>query len=235
MGDRLRWINRRCILLREPSPQGVGDAWLRAERHCGDPARIGCVPQEHGIRIATIPLRAASPSERMVQPTRVLELFSCLRHAPAMPADPAAPAPPLQPDWLDAATLRAMELARDRALAWGKGAREAAEAAHAVAWAHHPALPMTMLADAVALVVPDPEGLTAAAPACPGDWLPAAPEEVAEALAYALRFGSDGKARRLGGVELVTLAATQLVEHLTRCRMVVMRRPRPKLHGGTFG
>ena len=138
------------------------------------------------------------------------------------------------PSWLAAITLRAMTEARDRRLAWGGDARAAAQAAAEVARAHHPALPMRMLAEAVAAVVPDPEGRPDRPPP---DWhgealRPATEQEVAESLSYALRFGADGKPRRTGAEQLAPLAAAQLVRHLERARFVVMRRPAARPHPG---
>lgn len=68
--------------------------------------------------------------------------------------DPATPPPPEAPDWLDRATLRAMEAARDRRLAQGADAAAAAEEAAAVARGHHPALPARMIGEAAAAVMP---------------------------------------------------------------------------------
>ena len=138
------------------------------------------------------------------------------------------------PPWLDAITLRAMAAARDRRLAWGGDARAAARAAAEIARAHHPALPMRMIAEAVAAVVPDPQGHPEASPP---DWngealRPASEQEVAESLSYALRFGADGKPRRTGAEQLAPLAAAQLVRHLERARFVVMRRPAARPHPG---
>jgi len=127
-----------------------------------------------------------------------------------------------------------------RAAAWGHHARQTADAVREVLLTHYPALPMPMpmpmIAEAVAAVVPDPEGRPSALPEWHGEPLsPVAAAEVAEALAYALRFGLDGKARRTGFADMAPLAAVQLVEHLTRAGLVVMRRPAPKRHGATFG
>jgi hypothetical protein len=58
------------------------------------------------------------------------------------------------PAWLAEATLHAMQAARDRCLAAGGTARQAAEAVRLVALAQGPALPATLIAEAVAAVVP---------------------------------------------------------------------------------
>jgi hypothetical protein len=143
-------------------------------------------------------------------------------------ADPDAP-----PAWLDAITLRAMAAARDRRLAWGGDARAAARAVREVVRSHYPALPMRMIAEAVATMLPDPEGRPAHAAEAGGEALrPAAPQEVAESLAYALRFGADGKPRRTGMEHLAPLAAAQLVRHLESARFIVMRRPPARPHPG---
>ncbi len=68
--------------------------------------------------------------------------------------DPAMPPPPEAPVWLDRTTLRAMEAARDHCLSHGADAAAAAEAAAAVARAHHPALPARMIGEAAAAVMP---------------------------------------------------------------------------------
>jgi len=60
---------------------------------------------------------------------------------------------------------------------------------------------------------------------------PADPAEVREALAYALRFASDGKPRRSGWEFAAPLAAAQLVQHLTLSGFVLLRRPPAKPHG----
>lgn len=155
--------------------------------------------------------------------------------APTEPGE--APPPPAPPAWLAPATLRAMEAARDRCLAWGGDARAAAEAAREVALAHLPALPLRMIAEAVSAAVPDPEGLGAAMPAAlaaaDGTALrPATAEELSEALCYALRFNERGRPRRTGVEQMAPLAAAQLVRHLALARFVVLRRPPLAPHPG---
>ena len=53
--------------------------------------------------------------------------------------------------------------------------------------------------------------------------VPATEEEIAAALAHALRFDAQGKARRGGGDLAATLAAERLVEHLRAAGFVVLR------------
>ena len=144
------------------------------------------------------------------------------------PASPLAGPPP----WLDQTTLRAMEAAKGRALAWGRDAMAAAEAAREVALAHYPALPLPMIAEAVAVVVPDPCGVGAGAghPLGGGERTadglrPAGEDDLAQALSYALRFDDRGKPRRTGADYLAPLAAAQLAAHLVLAGFVVMRRP----------
>ena len=148
-------------------------------------------------------------------------------------AEPDAPPPaPIAPPWLEPATLRAMEAAVRRTLAWNRTAWAVAEAAREVARAHLPAATMGMIAEAVAAVLPDPQG--PAAPHGP-EWrgeplAEASPEEVAASLAYAMRFDERGKARRTGHEYAAELAARQLVSQLAASRFVVMRRAPDKPH-----
>jgi hypothetical protein len=87
-----------------------------------------------------------------------------------------------------------------------------------------------MIAQAVAAIVPDAEGLTGASqrndvPSPTAAVVPATRQEVAEVLSYALRYNAEGRPRRTGHEHLAPLAAAQLVEHLQRANLVVMRRP----------
>ncbi len=59
-------------------------------------------------------------------------------------------------------------------------------------------------------------------PLMPG-LMAASPEEIAEALSYALRFDERGKPRRGGWDFAAGLAAERLAEHLRRSGFVVMR------------
>ncbi len=56
------------------------------------------------------------------------------------------------------------------------------------------------------------------------DLRPATPEEIAETLSYALRF--DGR-RRVHQADsmMAEIVAARLVEHLTRCGFVLMKKP----------
>jgi hypothetical protein len=85
----------------------------------------------------------------------VLVLFPSMSHASDMP-DPAedlGTASAEVPGWLDDATKRLMGHARDAALASGRGACGATEAAREVLLGRRPALPFAMMEDAVAAVV----------------------------------------------------------------------------------
>ena len=128
------------------------------------------------------------------------------------------------PPWLDAATLRAMQAELARMMAWGRDALAAREAVRELVLARYPALPLPMLGEAVAAVVPDAESGSCATP-LPGEGERAATRaEVAETLSYPLRFGLDGKPRRTGHEHLAPLAAAQLAEHLMRARFSITRR-----------
>jgi hypothetical protein len=60
--------------------------------------------------------------------------------------------------------------------------------------------------------------------------LPALPEEVADTLAYAMRFNERGKARRTGVEYASKLAAEELVRHLLSSGFVLMRKETPPPH-----
>jgi len=53
---------------------------------------------------------------------------------------------------------------------------------------------------------------------------PADPEEVADALSFALRFDERGRPRPHGGEMVAVLAAQHLARHLERAGFVLMRR-----------
>ena len=55
------------------------------------------------------------------------------------------------------------------------------------------------------------------------DLAAATPEEIAEALSYALRYDERGKPRRGGWEFASALAAERLAEHLRRSGFVIMR------------
>ncbi len=58
----------------------------------------------------------------------------------------------------------------------------------------------------------------------------ATPDELIEALAYALRYDARGKPRPSGGQMVASLAAERLVEYLAMAGFVLMRRrPTPGL------
>ncbi|WP_426960121.1 hypothetical protein [Muricoccus radiodurans] len=62
------------------------------------------------------------------------------------------------------------------------------------------------------------------------DLVPASDEELATALAYALRFDARGKARRGGGDLAASLAGERLAEHLRRAGFVLMREKGARPH-----
>ncbi len=59
---------------------------------------------------------------------------------------------------------------------------------------------------------------------------PARPEEVAEALSYALRYDECGRPRPHGGEMIADLAAQHLARHLERAGFVLMKRPPGRPH-----
>ena len=79
-------------------------------------------------------------------------------------AEPDAPPAPTVPPWLETVMLAAMHQAVNRALAWNRMAEAAAKATREVARAHLPAATMAMIADPMAAVLPDPEGLAPGVP-----------------------------------------------------------------------
>ena len=61
-------------------------------------------------------------------------------------------------------------------------------------------------------------------PDAPDRLTPAAPDDLADALAFALRF--DGRKRKHDAAEMMArIVAKRLVEHLERSGFVVMKRP----------
>lgn len=58
----------------------------------------------------------------------------------------------------------------------------------------------------------------------PADLTAATPDEITEALAYALRYDARGKPRPSGGQMVASLAAERLAEHLNMAGFVLMRR-----------
>ncbi len=69
-----------------------------------------------------------------------------------------APLAPAAPAWLGVATLRLARARRAAAAARGRPAHEATEAARDVLVARHPALPMTMITEALVAAVGTAEG-----------------------------------------------------------------------------
>jgi hypothetical protein len=59
---------------------------------------------------------------------------------------------------------------------------------------------------------------------------PATPEEVSEALSYAMRFNRSGKPVRSGYEFMSKIAADWLVEHLRLSNFVIMKKPPAKPH-----
>ena len=49
-------------------------------------------------------------------------------------------------------------------------------------------------------------------------------------LAYALRFGLDGKPRRIATDVLAPLAAAQIYHHLQRAGLIILQRPATQPH-----
>jgi hypothetical protein len=60
-------------------------------------------------------------------------------------------------------------------------------------------------------------------PLNPADLTAATPEEIADALSYALRYDERGKPRKGGWDFVAGLAAERLAEHLRRSGLIVMR------------
>ena len=67
----------------------------------------------------------------------------------------------------------------------------------------------------------------------PVDLKPATPEDLAEALAFALRYSGRKQVRDSGEI-MARIVADRLVEHLERSGFVVMKRP-PAMGGGAIG
>jgi hypothetical protein len=65
------------------------------------------------------------------------------------------------------------------------------------------------------------------------DLAAATPDELIEALSYALRYDARGKPRPSGGQMVASLAAERLAEHLAMAGFVLMRRrPAPPHSAG---
>ncbi|KAA2211147.1 hypothetical protein, partial [Teichococcus oryzae] len=77
--------------------------------------------------------------------------------------------------------------------------------------------------------MPEHPALPAPLPLPPGHSV-APSEEVADALAYALRYDERGKPRPSGGQLVASLAAEHLVKHLERAGFLVLKLPPARLH-----
>ena len=64
----------------------------------------------------------------------------------------------------------------------------------------------------------------------PADLAAATPEEIAEALSYALRYDERGKPRRGGWDFAAGLAADRLTEHLRQSGFVILRARSSRSH-----
>ena len=65
------------------------------------------------------------------------------------------------------------------------------------------------------------------------DLAPATPEDLAEALAFALRYSGRRQVRDSGEI-MARIVAERLVEHLERSGFVIMKRP-PAIGGAALG
>ena len=115
---------------------------------------------------------------------------------------------------------------------------EAAAEARGLARGRHPKLPYPVIDAAVDGILRDlgaqrpPLPLPELAEDAGAPLVPALPEEVADALAYAMRFDERGKARRTGHEYAAHLAADQLLRYLGASGFVVARRRPPASGGG---
>lgn len=149
-----------------------------------------------------------------------------------MPDDAPDPSHvPRKPDWLDEATYSAMQQALYRATAFGQDSHRVAQAVRDVALAHYPAATMRMIAEAVACIVPDPQGPATFTPQTNGERLtPASVDELVSSISYGLKFDERGKPRRSSMEFASTLAAAQIVRQLTMSGYVFYKRPPRKPH-----
>jgi hypothetical protein len=111
---------------------------------------------------------------------------------------------------------------------------EAAAEARGLGRGLQPALPASVVEDAVTEILRELSALPPQPEAVEHQGVPlrpAAPEEVADALAYAMTFDSRGKARRTGVEYAAKLAAEGLVRHLQASGYVIMRKPPLAPHG----
>lgn len=139
----------------------------------------------------------------------------------------------LEPSPLDLDVLLTMRRIIAGAIATERmGIAEAAAEARGLARGRHPALPVTVIEDAVAEILGELGANVAPLPPTEHDGQPlraADPKDVAATLAYAMRFDARGKPRRTGWEFVASLAASQLVQHLEMSGFVFMRRtPAPR-------
>lgn len=135
----------------------------------------------------------------------------------------------LEPD-----TLRRMrELVRNAIATRSMPIAEAAAEARGLAHGIHSRAPRSAILEAVEGILRD-LGAWQASPSpkvlSNVPLTPAAPEHVADALAYAMRFNERGKARRTGWEWAAQAAAEQLVQGLQQRGFVIMVGPEAKPH-----
>ena len=110
----------------------------------------------------------------------------------------------------------------------------AAEAVRAL----HPAWPETLVGEVVSIIAASVADISDAphrdertTPPDPA-LRPADADIVTAVLAYALRFGLDGKPRRTASDFLAPIAAEQIYQHMRRAGLVVFQRPATRPHPG---
>ncbi|MBU8541250.1 hypothetical protein [Falsiroseomonas tokyonensis] len=111
---------------------------------------------------------------------------------------------------------------RNRSLA------EAAAEARGLGRGMRPALPVTVIDAAVVDLLREAGAQMPEEPTVEHDGQalrPVTPEEVADSLAFAMRFNGRGKARRTGHEYTAQLAADQLVQQMLASGYVILRRP----------
>src|SRR5687768_5991992 len=135
------------------------------------------------------------------------------------------------PGPIDPEVLRRMRKVIVTAIAGRRSSiAEAAAEARGLGRGLQPVLPASLIDAAVTDILRDLGAYQPqlAAVEVDGQWLRrAGPEEVADSLAYAMRFDSTGKARRTGVEYAAKVAAEQLVHQLSMSGFVVMRRGAP--------
>ena len=78
-----------------------------------------------------------------------------------------------------------------------------------------------------------PPSLSESSATLSAELIAATPDEITEALSYALRYDARGKPRPTGGQMVASLAAERLMEHLKLAGFVLMRRrPAPPHSAG---